>query len=184
MTRYRLGLAAVVVGLAGVAAGCGKPATARDGGEDDPHQVLNRDWQVAAAWNGTTPYQLEDVKDWTWTFGGMIGMTDLVWVAPPHADFPLGRRFATSVGLKEPGLGQALWQIDLADSPFRGGQGKAGAFALRRQGGEWVLRVRLSTRSRPTRSSQTLRVGPPLGREQQGDLPGAECDLRLRQALP
>src|SRR5687768_13177964 len=101
MLRFRLALLAVVLGFVGAAAGCGKPAAAGVAAQDDPWQVLNRDWRVVAASSGTTPYRPEEVKDWAWTFTGMIRKTDLIWLSPP-ADFPHEKHFATTVFLHEP----------------------------------------------------------------------------------
>ncbi len=144
MIRYRLALLGVVIGALATAAGCGKPAEAGTAAPDDPWQVLNRDWQVVAGSYGTKPYRPDDLKDWTWTFAGMMRKTDLTWVAAPASDFPTRRTFATAVALREPRLGETLWQIDLADSPFRD-PGKSGVFVLRQEGPQWVLKMRFST---------------------------------------
>jgi hypothetical protein len=114
--------------------------------QDDPWEVVaNRDWQVVTGSYGTTPYRPEDVKEWKWTFAGMMRKIDMSWQSPPPKDFPSRQPFTTAVFFHERRPGEGLWQIDLTNSPFKSGQGKTGAFTLRRVGSDWVLKVRLST---------------------------------------
>ncbi len=153
MVRYRLAVIAVVFGMFGVTAGCGKPVTAGPDDGDQPWDVLmGHDWQVVSGSYGTTPYRAEDIQDWKWTFAGMMRKVDMTWEAPPK-DFPSRKPFTTAVYFHDAQQTPGLWEIDLAESPFKSGQGKTGVCSLRREGANWVVKVRIST--------DDARFGPP-----------------------
>jgi hypothetical protein len=174
MARYRLALLAAVFGLVGLAAGCGKPAAAGPDNNDEPWDVLvGRDWQVVAGSYGTTPYRAEDLKVWKWTFAGMMRKVDMTWEGSPTKDFPSRKPFTTPVYFHDAQQAPGLWEIDLAESPFKGGQGKVGVCSLRRDGASWVFKVRIST--------DDARFGPPDSVEGQKD---GYVTLELRSPAP
>jgi hypothetical protein len=162
MFRYRLALLSMVFGVFGFATGCGKPAAASAETGDEPWDVLvTHDWQVVAGSYGTTPYPANELKEWKWTFAGMMRKVDMTWEAIPPKDFPNRKTFTTAVYFHDASQSPGLWEIDLADSPFKSGQGKTGLCSLRRDSANWVLKVRIST--------DDARFGPPDSVEGQKD---------------
>ncbi len=154
MVYIRLALLALVFGLFGLAAGCGKPATAGLNDRRDPWDVVvGRDWQVVAGSYGKARYHPKDLKDWRWSFPGMMRKVDIIWRGSPANDFPSRKPFTTAVYFHNAQRAPGLWAIDLAESPFTSGQGTTGVCSLHRAESSWILKVRLST--------DDARFGPP-----------------------